>query len=381
MATQSEHPLGPKRILVVADPRGPFTQQGGLVGCKGGHEVYWYSTRKTEVEGLSGVITPPLGRLGQLSILYSPLFLKRAIHRIQPDLIHAFFAFQKFDTFVLAHFRPLILTVLGGDILPDQMFRGAWTWLVKKMLDSADIITSKSSFLDEALNRIGDYAHKIRRVTFGVDTKKFQPSLDVSVLQRRWNIDPDDLVFFSPRICHPFYKQDLIIRAFAGYLQRAQKGVKAKLIVAELFPDEAYCRHLRRLVAELRLTQSVRFVGAIPYQEIPAYFNLADIMIATPPSDGMPHSLYEAMACGTYPILGNLPPYQELLKDSINGRLVPVGDINALAEAMHWAAAHPEQRKAAAVINRQRIIEMADKDGQDRLVNSIYDELCQKYAK
>jgi glycosyltransferase involved in cell wall biosynthesis len=218
-------------------------------------------------------------------------------------------------------------------------------------------------------------------VTWGVDTKKFQPSLDVSVLQRRWNIDPDDLVFFSPRICQPFYKQDLIIHAFAGYLQRAQKGVKAKLIVAELFPDEAYCRHLRRLVAELGLTESVRFIGAIPYQEMPAYFNLADIMIATPPSDGMPHSLYEAMACGTYPILGNLPPYQELLKDGINGRLVPVGDINALAEAMHWAAAHPEQRKAAAVINRQRIIEMADKDVQDRLVNSIYDELCRKYAK
>jgi glycosyltransferase involved in cell wall biosynthesis len=104
-------------------------------------------------------------------------------------------------------------------------------------------------------------------------------------------------------------------------------------------------------------------------------------MVAIPQSDGMPQSLYEAMACGTYPILGNLETYRELIQDGVNGRFVKVGDVEALGEAMHWAAEHSEQRKTAAIINRQRIFEVADKDAQDRIVLSIYEELLKKYAK
>jgi glycosyltransferase involved in cell wall biosynthesis len=124
----------------------------------------------------------------------------------------------------------------------------------------------------------------------------------------------------------------------------------------------------------------MRFLN-ITHQEMPAYFNLADIMVTIPRSDGMPQSLYEAMACGTYPIMGNLESYRELIQDGVNGRLVEVSDVEALGEAMHWAAAHPEHRKTAAVINRQRVIEIADKNTQDQLVNSLYDELLQKYTK
>jgi glycosyltransferase involved in cell wall biosynthesis len=249
------------------------------------------------------------------------------------------------------------------------------------MLDAADIITSKSLFLDAALNQIGNYAHKIRRVTWGVDTKRFHSGVDVGPLRQRWDIHPEDIVFFSPRICHPFYNQHLILQAFADYLGRTKSTTKAKLIVAELFAHEAYSQQLRGLVAKLRLKEHVRFVGTIPHEEMPAYFNLSDIMVAIPPSDGMPQSLYEAMACGTYPILGNLPQYEELVQDGVNGRFVGVGDVLSLSETMSWAVAHPEQRKSAAIINRRRVIEVADKDTQDKLVNSIYDELSQRDTK
>jgi len=271
-----------------------------------------------------------------------------------------------------------MVTVMGGDILPDQGFHGFRKWMVKKLLDAADVITSKSQFLDETLNRIGPYADKIRRVTWGIDTKRFRPGLDVTFLRRKWNIQPEDLVFFCPRICHPFYNQHVIIEAFADHLHRAEAGHKAKLIFSELGADEAYRRRLRNLVDELKLTEHVRFVGVIPHSEMPLYFNLADTMVAIPPSDGIPQSLYEAMGCGTLPILGNLPQYQELIQDGVNGKLVRVGEIPALSEAMDWVAAHKEHRKATALLNRQHIMEVANKEVQDNLVNSIYDKLLEE---
>ncbi len=368
----------PKRILIIADPRSPLARERGLVGCRGGYHIYWYSIQKAEVKGLAGAITPPFGHLRWFSVLLSPLFLWRAINRLHPDLIHVFFANQQLNTIVLSRFRPLMLTVMGGDVLPDQSFNGRRRWPIKKMLDSADVVTSKSLFLDAALNRIGNYAHKIRRVTWGVDTKKFHPGVDVGFLRQRWNIQKDELVFFCPRLCQPIYNKHLNIQAFADYLGRARPRAKGKLIVAELFADEVYSRQLRGLVAKLGLTEQVCFVGAISHQEMPAYFNLTDIMVATPLSDGMPQSLYEAMACGTYPILGNLESYRELIQDGVNGRLVKMSDVKALSEAMSWAADHTEHRKGAAIINRKRILQVADKDVQEKRVNAIYEELLRR---
>ena len=89
-------------------------------------------------------------------------------------------------------------------------------------------------------------------------------------------------------------------------------------------------------------------------------------------SDGMPQSFYEAMACETYPILWDLPQYHELDQDGVNGRLVAVGDVFAPSEPMSWAADYEVHRKKAAITNRQRIFEIADKDAQDRILLSIY---------
>jgi len=368
----------PKRILIIADARSPLSQERGLVGLKGGHQIYWYSFPKADLKDLAGAVTPPMGRIRWLSFLFSPLFLRRAIRKIRPDLVHVFYAYQQLDNLVLSRFRPLVLTVMGGDVLSDQSFRGRKKWLVKKILEGADIITSKSSFLDEVLDGIGDYARKIRRVTWGVDIHRFSPGKEVHFLREQWDLEPDDLVFFSPRSCRPFYNQDLIIKAFASYQSLHGEKKKAKLLIAELFSKEAYVKQLKGLVTEMGLQGKVRFVGAIPHQEMPVYFNLADIMVAAPPSDGMPQSLNEAMACGTYPILGDLRQYREMVEDGVNGRLVKMGDVKALSEAMSWAADHPEHRKGAAIINRKRILQVADKEVQEKRVNAIYEELLRR---
>ena len=378
---RDENVQRPKRILVIADPESPLSRERGLVGLKGGYEIFWYSLTKAELEGVVSALTPPLRHPHWVSALSSPWFLRDVIHRVRPGLIHVHFAYQGVDNLIISQFRPIILTVMGGDILQEQRFHGVRTWLIKKILDAAEVITSKSSFMDEALNQIGDYSQKIRRVTWGVDTQKFRPGLDSRFLRERLNIQPEDLVIICPRICQPFYNKHLVIQAFASFVRQSEPRFKAKLIISELFADEAYGQYLRTLVAKCGLKEQVRFVGTIPHEEMPAYFNLADIMVATPPSDGMPQSLYEAMACGSYPILGDLRQYKELLQDGVNGRLVPVGDVRALAEVIIQSVLDPQQRKWAAVINRQRVMEMADKDVQERLVNTLYDEVWQKYKR
>jgi glycosyltransferase involved in cell wall biosynthesis len=371
----------PKRILIIADGGSPLDRERGLVSLKKGYQIFWYSFPKADLEGLADAIAPPWGQLRWFSFLFSPWFLKSAVKRVQPDLIHIFYAYHQLDNLVLQRFKPLVLTIMGGDILSDQGFHGKKKWLTRKLLRKADIITSKSNHLDRVLQEIGVGAHKIRRVTWGVDTKRFYQGMDVRFLREQWKIEPDEFIFFSPRNCLPLYQQDLIIKAFSEYQHLNGGRKKEKLLIAGNLSNGPYLRKLRSLVANLRLEDKVLFIGSIPHQEMPAYYNLADVMVAVPLSDGMPQSLYEAMACGTFPVLGDLPQYQEIIQDGKNGRLVRIGDISGLSAAMSWASAHSELRKVSAAFNRKRIMEVADKETQDLIMVSIYEELFEKYRE
>jgi glycosyltransferase involved in cell wall biosynthesis len=368
----------PRNILVLAKPT-PLTQERGLVGRLKGHTIYWYSAKKASIEGVAMAFTPPtfkIKRPTKLVLLLRFLHFRRLINSLQLDLIHVHYAHQvNWITWALLRFKPLIVTVMGSDILlPGQDFH----W-VKKLLDHADIITSKSDFLDSTLKQYGDYSHKIRRVTWGVDTQKFQPGLDTRYLRSQWQIQPGQFIFLSPRTCRPLYNHHLIIQAFARYLYK--NNSKAVLLIGELFKDELYCQQLKNLVAELKLNEQVRFIGAISHEEMPAYFNLADAVISIPSSDGMPQTLYEAMACKTYSILGDLASYREIIQNGVNGHLAPIGDIEALAEAMVWVTKHPNQLEKAGDFNRNYIMKIANQADQAHLVNEIYAELFSRYNR
>ena len=58
--------------------------------------------------------------------------------------------------------------------------------------------------------------------------------------------------------------------------------------------------------------------------------------------EGGPTAGLEAMAAGTPVIAASVGGVAELLEDGVNGRLVPPGDVDALASALADVAHHPD---------------------------------------
>jgi glycosyltransferase involved in cell wall biosynthesis len=366
------------KILIVAHPHSPHTRTRGLIGQQAGHQIFWVSTPKVNLPNVTA-FGPPLssGRLGRLVL--EPVVLELALRRVKPDLIHVHGARQGLRTPVLlAHHTPLIVSTMGGDILPDQSFVGVHAHLVRALLNRADFITSKSDFLDDVLARMGDYRLKTRRINWGIDLDRFQPGFDVSRLRQRWQIPAGDLVFFDSRLARPLYNKDIILTAFAQYVQSG--GPAATLLVAELFPDSGYPEQLHRLAHELGLEEKVRFLGALNHADMPGCYVLADVTLSIPSSDGVPQTLYEALACGSFPIVGALPQYAGLVQDGLTARLVPPRDSPALAQALLWVAANPEIRARAQRLGRAYVEQHADQRVQSALVNQIYTDLLQRHA-
>jgi len=116
-------------------------------------------------------------------------------------------------------------------------------------------------------------------------------------------------------------------------------------------------------------------LGAMDLADLPDYFTLADITISIPSTDGLPQTFFEAFACGSFIIAGDLPSYKGVLQNGVTACLVSVNDEIKLAETMQWVVKHPDIRKKAVQLGQIYIQDHADFRKQADLVNQIYSEL------
>jgi glycosyltransferase involved in cell wall biosynthesis len=129
--------------------------------------------------------------------------------------------------------------------------------------------------------------------------------------------------------------------AFAGRLTaqksltRAIDAVAAadgvNLVIAGDGPDrEAIERHARDVGVEDR----VSFLGAQPRRRIVELFRAADASILSSSWENFPHTVVEALAVGTPVLAMEAGGVGEVVRDGVNGLLVPAGDGAALADAI-----------------------------------------------
>jgi glycosyltransferase involved in cell wall biosynthesis len=145
-------------------------------------------------------------------------------------------------------------------------------------------------------------------------------------------------------------RYDVLIRAFAKVVP-AHPDWQLRIYGLGKLNDE-----LRRLVLELGLHNHVLMMG--PYTPIETEW--AKGAIAAVPSDREPFgmTLVEAMRCGV-PVVSTNAPYgpAEILADDVDGILTPVGDADAMGDALLRVVSDDEKRRAmaeAALKNSER---------------------------
>lgn len=117
------------------------------------------------------------------------------------------------------------------------------------------------------------------------------------------------------------------------------------LIIAGDGPQRAA---LQEQTARLNLTARVTFAGRVPRERMPLYMRAADYFILYSGYEGLSHVLLEALNAGT-PILasargGNV----EVVRDGVNGLLIPHPDSEALKHSIARAFAPELQSTLAA---------------------------------
>lgn len=310
----------------------------------------------------------------KLSRVVSAMRLLKEIHGLKPDVVHVHYLRGLAWGLGVRSFHPTVITPWGSDVLEEQGAFREWysKWLTCAVVKMADLVAVHSDYLKSKIEILRPRPGSIVRIGWGVDLSRFRPGLAVDHLRKKWNIEQDAHVIFSPRLAQRFYNHHAIIQAFARILERLPNVV---LVITEQFCDPSYLSELKTLADRLQVSQQIRFVGSIPYEDMPLWLNAATVVVMVPDSDGMPNTLLEAMACGAVPILRDLPQYRELIQDKVNGKYVTASS-EAIAEGVMEVLSDGDRRRQMAAANLDLVKDVADQNKEMHRMEQLYYKLA-----
>jgi glycosyltransferase involved in cell wall biosynthesis len=233
---------------------------------------------------------------------------------------------------------------------------GIYRLITRYALKKASFITSVSKPITERIIHLGIDPKKIQTLTFGIDSQEFFPPLE----ERR------DFSLLSLRRLEPVYNIDTIIKGFS-FLK--EEGFKGKLVIAGGGPEE---NRLRKLAQDLKLSDGIHFVGMVPHHEVAEYLRASQIYLSMSLSDGSSTSLLEAMACGTFPIVSDIPANREWIVDGDNGFLVSPFDAKKLAQRVSDALNNSSFAKTASKKNVEIIQTRAQLNENLKKISLLY---------
>ncbi|MBE5845161.1 MAG: glycosyltransferase family 4 protein [Butyrivibrio sp.] len=157
-------------------------------------------------------------------------------------------------------------------------------------------------------------------------------------------------ILFTGRIA-PNKKQEDIIKAF--YCYKTYINPKSRLILAGSYQKEdIYARKLKKYIKELELNDVI-MTGHIPFDEILAYYHLADVFVVLSEHEGFCVPLVEAMYFGKPIIAYNSTAVGETLGDA--GILLNNKDPRLVAEAIDRIMKDDELRNSFLEAEKERL--------------------------
>jgi glycosyltransferase involved in cell wall biosynthesis len=335
-----------------------------------GHDIHLVTFDKTDQ--IEGVEVHNLKYFSRLSYPLRILDTKKAVQKIDPDIMHAHYVSNYGVYAALTDFKPFVVSAWGSDILNVPKKSIIKKCLVRYVLKKADLITVDSASLMRNIANFGIHSEKVKLIGHGVNLRIFYPFTENKKLKEKLKIPASSLVVISTRSLEPVYDVETLI--------------KAVLIVLKSISDVYFIvvgggslkRKLEMMADELRVSGNVRFVGQVSQMEVAQLLCSSDVYVSTSLSDTTSVSLLEAMACGLPVVVTELEGNMEWIRDEMNGFLFPKGDFRILADRIIYLLRNEDTRKKFGAINRQIVKERADYEKEMDKMEELYKNLIRK---
>tara|TARA_B100001750_G_scaffold89675_1_gene70854 strand:+ start:9039 stop:10238 length:1200 start_codon:yes stop_codon:yes gene_type:complete len=235
-----------------------------------------------------------------------------------------------------------------------------------ELIVSADkIICSSESEKKELMLFSKGIDKKFYCIGGGVDTKKFSVMNQIEskeILQ----INNNRVILFVGRI-EPFKGIDLLIESISN-VEKIGTG-EAKLFIAGKWTDRQYLDSIKAKIKELKLSEAVNFIGPIKHNQMPLYYNAADLTVIPSFHESCGLVALESMACGTPVVASQTGGLVENVLDGITGYLISLRSSKLYAE------------KIDVLLNQDSLRLKMGFNGVEKVKNMSWDIVSKKMLK
>ena len=235
---------------------------------------------------------------------------------------------------------PIVLTLQEGD--SEKWLRYRWLGLIdlswRLALRRTSVLTAISNYLLERARRLGFKGEAVL-IPNGVEVERFLYNRAAIFAQEKYTI------ITTSRLVEKNGVGDLI-EAMSFLAQNFE------LKILGTGPLASDLMHLAKI---LKLESRVKFLGHVPFEEIPKHLHEADIFIRPSLSEGFGNSFIEAMAAGVPVIATSVGGIPDFLKDRETGLFCSVNNPKSIAEKVMEYVKNPEL-KAKIVANAQEMV-------------------------
>ncbi|MBM3264722.1 MAG: glycosyltransferase family 4 protein [candidate division Zixibacteria bacterium] len=360
----------PLHICYIGDAGSIHVKKWVAFFVKRGHRVSVITDVPGDIPGteileigdcLPPVSIPVAGTVFQIALKVRNI--RKAIHRIKLDIVHGHYLTNYGFLASCAGFAPLVQTAHGSDILVDAA--GSWEkrWFVRRALSRATFVTAVTRQIAERIAAMGIAPERLMIHQYVVDTTVFTPPADPKTRHPKR--------ILSTRTLDWKYNVQHLIRAVPAIRARVPD---VEVVLAGDGPDRAA---IESLIRELGIETVVTLKGRTPPDGIVSLLRSASVYVSTSITEGASLSLLEAMACGAFPVVTDLPGNREWINDPDNGFLTPVNDVDRLADRISTALKNDEQRRQTAERNMDVIRHRGDYATNMKKIEDLYFKLRQ----
>lgn len=243
------------------------------------------------------------------------------------DFVQAYFALPAGWVAYLIHkLRGISYAVyFGGSDIPNanpSRYRNLYpiiTPLLKLIWKSAEFRAVCSRDLVRLANE-ADPTSEFLCIPNGVETNRFKP------IDRPPN--PKVKILFIGRLI-PRKGFQRVVEALPEVRTLARVPFEVEVV-----GTGAHQAALEDLAENLHVTDLIKYVGIVPYDELEKSYQYADIFVLTSLSEGMPSVILEAMGCGLPIIASDVGGNNEIVHEGENGFLITGNDSKQIAQRL-----------------------------------------------
>lgn len=221
----------------------------------------------------------------------------------------------------------------------------------EEVIALADCVVAATPYeFDDLLEHYGASPERLRVSPPGVDRRLFSPG-DRAESRRQLGLGDEPIVLFVGRI-QAHKGIDIAIRMLGEMPISVAAGSGAPRLIVVGGPSgidgPGEVEHLRRLTADLGLTDRVRFVAPQPHSDLADFYRAADVLVMPSRSESFGLVAVEAQACGLPVVAARVGGLAYTVADSESGLLVDGHEPRSFAAAVTAILDHPEFRTRLA---------------------------------